>query len=43
MHDGGIDSLMEQPNWITDFIWNIASDVLRDVYVRGKYRASSCP
>lgn len=31
---------MEQPqlNWITNFIWNIADDVLRDVYVRGKYR-----
>src|SRR6185437_13022543 len=25
-------------NWITSFIWNIADDVLRDVYVRGKYR-----
>ena len=25
-------------NWITGFIWNIADDVLRDVYVRGKYR-----
>ena len=25
-------------NWITDFIWGIADDVLRDVYVRGKYR-----
>jgi type I restriction enzyme M protein len=25
-------------NWITDFIWSIADDVLRDVYVRGKYR-----
>jgi type I restriction enzyme M protein len=24
--------------WITDFIWNIADDVLRDLYVRGKYR-----
>ncbi|HEX7636415.1 MAG TPA: type I restriction-modification system subunit M N-terminal domain-containing protein [Noviherbaspirillum sp.] len=23
---------------IQDFIWNIADDVLRDVYVRGKYR-----
>ncbi|MFT4038724.1 MAG: class I SAM-dependent DNA methyltransferase [Thermomicrobiales bacterium] len=23
---------------IADFIWNIADDVLRDVYVRGKYR-----
>jgi FtsP/CotA-like multicopper oxidase with cupredoxin domain len=27
-----------QLNWITSFIWNIADDVLRDVYVRGKYR-----
>lgn len=27
-----------QLDWITDFIWNIADDVLRDVYVRGKYR-----
>lgn len=27
-----------QLNWITAFIWNIADDVLRDVYVRGKYR-----
>jgi type I restriction enzyme M protein len=24
--------------WIAGFIWNIADDVLRDVYVRGKYR-----
>ena len=23
---------------ISNFIWNIADDVLRDVYVRGKYR-----
>ncbi len=31
---------MEQQslNWITGYIWNIADDVLRDVYVRGKYR-----
>lgn len=27
-----------QLNWLTDFIWNIADDVLRDVYVRSKYR-----
>jgi len=27
-----------QLNTITNFIWNIADDVLRDVYVRGKYR-----
>jgi len=25
-------------NWIANFIWSIAGDVLRDVYVRGKYR-----
>ena len=34
---------MSEPNqsqlhWITRFIWNIADDVLRDVFVRGKYR-----
>src|SRR5258705_10441283 len=27
-----------QLGWIVNFIWNIADDVLRDVYVRGKYR-----
>jgi type I restriction enzyme M protein len=27
-----------QLNWIANFIWNIADDVLRDIYVRGKYR-----
>lgn len=27
-----------QLNWIAGFIWSIADDVLRDVYVRGKYR-----
>jgi type I restriction enzyme M protein len=27
-----------QLSQITNFIWNIADDVLRDVYVRGKYR-----
>jgi type I restriction enzyme M protein len=27
-----------QIKWISDFIWNIADDRLRDVYVRGKYR-----
>lgn len=25
-------------NWVAGFIWNIADDVVRDVYVRGKYR-----
>ncbi len=31
---------MERPqlNWIANFIWGIADDVLRDLYVRGKYR-----
>ncbi len=31
---------MEQSTltWITNFIWSIADDVLRDLYVRGKYR-----
>ena len=31
---------MDQPrlDWVTNFIWGIADDVLRDVYVRGKYR-----
>ncbi|MBS1911699.1 MAG: SAM-dependent DNA methyltransferase [Bacteroidetes bacterium] len=27
-----------QLNWIISFIWGIADDVLRDLYVRGKYR-----
>lgn len=27
-----------QLNWITNFIWGIADDTLRDVFVRGKYR-----
>ena len=31
---------MKKPNlnWIANFIWGIADDVLRDLYVRGKYR-----
>ncbi len=31
---------MDQPqlSWIANFIWGIADDVLRDLYVRGKYR-----
>lgn len=28
----------EQHNTLVSFIWNIADDVLRDIYVRGKYR-----
>ena len=27
-----------QLSWIANYIWGIADDVLRDVYVRGKYR-----
>lgn len=27
-----------QLNWLTNFIWGIANDALRDLYVRGKYR-----
>ena len=27
-----------QLSWIASFIWGIADDVLRDLYVRGKYR-----
>lgn len=32
---------MEQSklNWITSYIWGIADDVLRNLYVRGKYHA----
>ncbi|HYO16579.1 MAG TPA: type I restriction-modification system subunit M N-terminal domain-containing protein, partial [Thermoanaerobaculia bacterium] len=36
----GSEEGMEQAqlNWIANFIWGIADDVLRDLYVRGKYR-----
>lgn len=27
-----------QLNWIANFIWGIADDILRDLYVRGRYR-----
>ena len=29
---------LSQHNMIVNFIWSIADDCLRDVYVRGKYR-----
>jgi type I restriction enzyme M protein len=29
---------LSQLNWIANFIWGIPDDVLRDLYVRGKYR-----
>lgn len=34
--DGGMDN--QEYNSIVSFIWGIADDCLRDVYVRGKYR-----
>ena len=30
-------------SWIANFIWGIADDVLRDVYVRSKYRDMILP
>jgi len=30
-------------SWIANFVWGIADDVLRDVYVRGKYRDTILP
>ncbi|MBI4583211.1 MAG: SAM-dependent DNA methyltransferase [Planctomycetes bacterium] len=33
-----MEQTQTQLNWIANFIWGIADDVLRDVYVRGKYR-----
>ena len=30
-------------NWIANFIWSLADDVLRDLYVRGKYRDAILP
>jgi type I restriction-modification system DNA methylase subunit len=34
--DRGSDMSNAHLNWITNFIWSIADDVLRDLYVRGK-------
>ncbi len=28
----------QQLDWIANFVWGIADDLLRDVFVRGKYR-----
>jgi type I restriction enzyme M protein len=33
-----VDSEQSQLSWIANFTWGIADDVLRDLYVRGKYR-----
>lgn len=35
---GGVTIINNNTGWIVNFIWNIADDVLRDIYVRGKYR-----
>ena len=32
------DMTAPRPGWIANYIWSIADDVLRDVYVCGKYR-----
>lgn len=32
------DSEESQLSWIANFTWGIADDVLRRLYVRGKYR-----
>jgi type I restriction enzyme M protein len=32
------DMEQHQLTWVANFIWGIADDVLRDLYVRGKYR-----
>ena len=39
-HRAFLEFFMSELNlsWITNFIWGIADDVLRDLYVRGKYR-----
>ena len=29
-------------NWIANYIWGIADDVLRDLYVRGKVKPIRC-
>jgi type I restriction enzyme M protein len=34
----GLPAGQNHLNWIANFIWGIADDVLRDLYVRGKYR-----
>ena len=32
------DDEQRRPHWVANYIWGIADDVLRDLYVRGKYR-----
>ena len=40
--NGDRDSMLNNGDlsWITNYIWGIADDVLRDLYVRGKYRSA---
>jgi type I restriction enzyme M protein len=40
MSDAKAEAVSSDQNisWITNFLWGIADDVLRDLYVRGKYR-----
>ena len=35
---GGVTATNGNIGWIANYIWGIADDVLRDLYVRGKYR-----
>ena len=37
-HGSGTNMSNGDLNWIANYIWSIADDVLRDLYVRGKYR-----
>jgi type I restriction enzyme M protein len=34
----GDDGLPANLTWIANYIWGVADDVLRDFYVRGRYR-----
>jgi type I restriction enzyme M protein len=40
MSDAKAEAVSSDQNisWITNFLWGIADDILRDLYVRGKYR-----
>lgn len=38
VYQGGEALVQAETNWIAGFIWGIADDVLRDLYVRGKCR-----
>lgn len=34
----GVMTTQQDIAWISNFLWGVADDILRDVYVRGKYR-----